>query len=209
MNMTNKHQLNTITTEQVREAYNKQIKNQEWNFFDERKHVEDLLCQRFNFLILAFSLFITAFSTINGETNKLIILIIGFIVILLISLTIIRAYYKLDVNLKILYKLQEAEDSDNYCYGYNAMSIIDNEIKMKTRNKKRWFLLNNMNKTIGVWIPLTFITLFGIGIIAMSVNIWKIDEEVSTTDAIIRNSQTLETPHRIQNVPILKPYDNK
>ena len=208
MSYTDKHQLFTITKSQLREAYKKQIENKQWNFFDERKHVENLLCQRFNFLILAFSLFVTSFSTIDEKIYKFIVLIIGFIVIVLISLTIIRAFYKLDVNLKILYKLQEAEDSDdNNCVGYNAMSIIDNEIKMKTKTSKRWLLLNNMNKMIGIWIPLAFIAIFGLGIITMGFNIWGMGKEAPTSNDTNHNHK-IETPITIPKAPVITPSNN-
>ena len=179
MGTKNKHQLNSkeFTSEFLRKAYNKQIEKKEWSFYDERKHVEELLCQRFNYLIVAFSLFVTAFASINGRINKLIILFTGFVILTLISLTIRRAYLKLDINLKILYKLQNADDpeanwNDN-CY--NAMSIIDKEIKTRP------LPLKNMNKTIGLWIPLAFISIFGIGIITICLNIWKLDSSSTNT----------------------------
>ena len=190
MGTKNKHQLNTkeFTTDYLDWAYKKQLEESKWNFYDERKHVEELLCQRFNYLIVAFSLFVTAFASINGRTNKLIILFTGFIILVLISLTIRRAYLKLDINLKILYKLQGAKDSEDEwnqdCY--NAMSIIDKEVET------RLLPLKNMNKTIGFWIPLAFVSIFGIGIITICLNIWKIDS--SNTNSIEQASISTDNP---------------
>lgn len=199
MGTKNKHQLNTkgFTPDYLNTTYKKQLKENVWNFYDERKHVEELLCQRFNYLIIAFSLFVTAFASINGRTNKLIILITGFVILVLISLTIRRAYLKLDINLKILYKLQEAKDpEDEWNFNcYNAMSIIDKEIETRP------LPLKNMNKTIGFWIPLAFVSIFGIGIIAICLNIWKIDSSnknsIEQTSISAKNSidDNKEVPH--------------
>ena len=206
MGTKNKHQLNTkvFTSDYLNSTYKKQLQEKVWNFYDERKHVEELLCQRFNYLIVAFSLFVTAFASINGRTNKLIILITGFIILVLISLTIRRAYLKLDINLKILYKLQEAKDPEEEwnpdCY--NAMSIIDKEIRTRP------LPLKNMNKTIGFWIPLAFISIFGIGIIAICLNMWNIDS--SNANSIEQTS--ISTNNSIDNkeVPYFEyPANNK
>lgn len=64
--------------------------------------------------------------------------------------------------------MQEANDTEKEkCVGYNAMSIIDNEV-----NNNGKLGLKNMNKTIGVRIPLVFIAIFGFGIIALGLKIW-------------------------------------
>ena len=177
----NKNKLKTATHERLNEAYKKQVKEHEWTFFDERKHMEELVCQRFNYMLLAFSLFVTAFATIEGRCNKVIVLIVGLLVLLPISLTVMRAYLKLDILLKIVNKLQgvkesnssdsslsdtSSSDSSEECY--NAMWFVDKEIET------RKFPMRNMVKYIGVWIPLIFIILFAIGIIALKTGFWKI-----------------------------------
>lgn len=165
----NKHQLVTIKQEELVEAYKKQIENHVWNFFDERKHVEDLLCQRFNYLILAFSLFTTAFATIDGKCNRIVILSAGIVVLTALGCTVYRAYLKLDINLKILHKLQDAgmdDDSSERTTGYNAMAIIDKEVR------KRRVQLINMNKAIGIGIPLLLVVLYIIGILFIAMGWW-------------------------------------
>ena len=159
-----KHSLKTISVEELKDAYKKQCEKGEWNFYDERKHIEDLLCQRFNYLILAFSLFTTAFATIEGKNNKLVVLIVGLVVLALLGGTVRRAYLKLDINLKILHKLQDADadDTAERNPGYNVLAIVDKEVKTRP------FQLVNVNKFIGVWIPLVLLLCFAVGIIAIA-----------------------------------------
>ncbi len=91
-----------ITKEEIQKAYQFQLKNSDWTFYSEREFVEYILSQRFNYLVLLYSLFITAFAMIRGENNKIIVLFIGFLVVSMMGLTIYRVYVKLMLNLEIL-----------------------------------------------------------------------------------------------------------
>ena len=165
-----KHSLETISVEELKGAYKKQCEKGEWNFYDERKHIEDLLCQRFNYLILAFSLFTTAFATIEGKNNKLVVLIVGLVILTLLGGTVRRAYLKLDINLKILHKLQDADtdDTTERAPGYNVLAIVDKEVKTRP------FQFVNMNKAIGFWIPLSLLLCFAVGIVAIAFGWWSV-----------------------------------
>lgn len=162
----NHHNLLTISSKELKNAYKKQQKMNEWNFFDERKHMEKLLCTRFNYLILVFSLFVTAFATVKDKTEKIVILSTGLLILILVSLTVRRAYLKLDINLKILHKLQKNNCNESKS-GYNAMSIIDKEVQT------RCVPLNGTNKLIGFWIPLILILLFMFGLLFVGAGWWS------------------------------------
>ena len=99
-----------------------------WTFWDERVQVENLLCQRFNFLILSYSLFIAAFAVIPDKLSKIILLFLGFVVMLLLSIFVRRAWSKLDFNLKCLFVLHEE---------YNGIRFIDQKVRSKKNAKKK------------------------------------------------------------------------
>lgn len=147
-----------ITDEEVRNAFAKQKSFETWNFYDEREFIENLLSQRFNYLLLVYSLFITAFAAIDGKENKLIILGTGIALNFLISLTIYRGYVKLDVNLKILHSLWDD----------HVFPIIRKE------TNARKFRLFDVNPFIGIYIPLLCIISLIIAFVLIYFNIWTI-----------------------------------
>ena len=79
-----------------------------------------------------------------------------------------RAYLKLDILLKIVNKLQDAEGPNSSENCYNAMWFVDEEMKTIKLPMK------NMVKAIGVWIPLEFVIIFVIGIVTLLTGIWDI-----------------------------------
>ena len=153
-----KKKFNVLTKKEIREAYKFQQENLDWTFYSEREFVENLFSNRFNYLLLVYSLFVTAFATISGKENKLILLSIGLFIVLLISLTIYRAYVKLIINLKILHNLPQK----------HVFPII-----AKETNSKGIFGLGNVNPIIGIVIPLVFIISLVIAIILISIDFWK------------------------------------
>src|SRR5258706_8865986 len=96
--------LNTISQERLQRAIIDQEKTG-WTFYSEREFIESLFNQRFNYLIVMFSLFITAAASVSSKQNLLIVLFLGLTFSFLMSLTIYRAYVKLIILLDILYKL--------------------------------------------------------------------------------------------------------
>ncbi len=147
----------TITKEEIQEAYEFQRTLTDWTFYSEREFVENLFSNRFNYLLIAYSLFVTAFAAINGKSNKLIILGLGLFVTILISLTIYRAYIKLIINLKILHHLNDK----------HVFPMIGKETKAKGA-----LALWNVNPIIGIIIPCVLIFSFIIAIILISCNFW-------------------------------------
>lgn len=66
-----------------------------WNLSQERVHLENLFCQRFNFFIVLFSLVVAGAANANTQVKLAALLWIGFFLCALISLTIYRNYVKL------------------------------------------------------------------------------------------------------------------
>ena len=73
---------------------NKYFKPEDWNMSDEREFMENLLCQRFNFFLILFSLFLTAAFTAQNKITTGLVLAVGSFVCLLVWLTIYRAHWK-------------------------------------------------------------------------------------------------------------------
>ncbi len=147
-----KDKLQILTVDEVRRAFRKQL-HYKWTFYDERKFIENLLSNRFNFLLVAYSFFLISMVTLyncdltclaNNPKDaftikmKLImrISVLGFFVIGMIFISIAKIYYKLITILKILYKLGD----------YHVFPLVEKEVKYYTN-------LGNVNILIGLIIP--------------------------------------------------------
>lgn len=149
-----------INPEEVKSAYEFQRKNSDWTFYQEREFVEYILSQRFNYLVLLYSLFLTAFSMTDGRQNKVIILTIGLLIVSLMGLTIYRVYIKLLINLDILDNL-----GDMHTFHF---------IRSKA-NKNKWDKLFSVNPIIGKWLPLFFSLSFLAALILVASGIYTFD----------------------------------
>ena len=129
--------LNTIDPQKIIDTLKAQ-KELDWSYFSEREFVENLVCQRFNYFIIAFSLFITAAATVNKPISLGIILGLGIIVLLAIWLTIIHSYIWLDIVFKILHNLPQKN---------HLFEVIRIEHLTRIRH-------TSVNKWIGIFIPL-------------------------------------------------------
>jgi hypothetical protein len=147
------------TEYKIKKAYNYQKKNG-WTFFNEREHTETILHSRFNFLLLAYSLFINAYFWVKDNNDyindRLTILIIGLIIVFLLSIGIYKAYTRLMILFDILYNLNE----------YDIFPFVYNEYKKTTLNR-----IFPRNAIIGYIVPIIMILSLVIGIIY---NIWKL-----------------------------------
>ena len=115
-----------------------QRENYGWDFNSERELMENLFCQRFNFLLVIYSLFVTAAATTTSQQTLNIVLTLGALLTILVCLTIWRAYVKLIVNLRILYNLPQ-----------HAFEFIGAEVKeLGARG------LFGVNSIIGLWVPI-------------------------------------------------------
>ena len=144
------HALNTLSRKEIQEAFEYQKKNIGWDFYSEREFVENLFSQRFNYLIVMYSVFLTAAAASSSHKNLIIVLSLGVIMVFLVALTVFRAYKKLMVNLKILHKLDK----------YHVFPIIEKEIQ--TNGYKGLF---GVNPIVGWVIPLFCTSTLFIGLI--------------------------------------------
>ena len=149
-----------ISIEDAKVAFIKQQEFGIWDFYSEREFLENLMSQRFNYLLLIYSLFITAFAAIDGKVNRLIIIVLGFIFITLVSFTVYRAYFKVIILLKILHNLWDD----------HVIPFTDKEV-----NEYKFAALGNVNPLIGIWIPLLCIASFIAAFILIIFNIWIVD----------------------------------
>lgn len=93
--------------QEVRKKYEEQKNNTDWTLYSERELYVNITNNRFNFLLIFYSLIITAFSTIKGTINKIIILSIGFLIVFSLTIAVIRIINKLQFVIKLLKKLDE------------------------------------------------------------------------------------------------------
>lgn len=77
-----------------------------WNLSQEREFSENLLCQRFNFFLVVFSLVAAGAAGANTQRMLLSLLLIGFFICLLLALTIYRNHVKLDWIHQTLHKVE-------------------------------------------------------------------------------------------------------
>jgi hypothetical protein len=133
-----------IDKRRIREAYNWQ-QSRGWSFYLEREFIENLMANRFNCLLVMYSLFITAFVGASNARIKVIILILGLIITLLVSLTIYRVYVKLIILLKFLHDLEEND----------VVPFVDREV-----DAMKYFAFFGVNRFIAIIIPCIFIFSF-------------------------------------------------
>jgi hypothetical protein len=149
--------IKTLTKEEILSIFKFQQENTGWTFYSEREFIENLFNQRFNYLIIMYSLFLTAAATVNTKQNLLIVLWLGLLFTSLVSMTIYRAFVKLIIILRILYKLEN-----------HVLQVVDKEM-----TTWRWKKLFRANQIVGIIIPLIILFTFVLGIILTSCNIIK------------------------------------
>lgn len=108
-----------------------------WSMSEEREFMEKLLCQRFNFFLLTFSLILTAAFTTSSGNDRTLILLAGDILAILIGFTILRAHIKHHFIMTGLYSRKE-----------HPAAIVNNAI-----NKMGPDSLFTVSRMIGIWIP--------------------------------------------------------
>lgn len=114
------------------------LKLGDWNLSDEREFMENLLCQRFNFFLVMFSLIMTAAFTSQSDIGRTLILGTGALLSIMVWLTIYRAHVKHHWIMQYLY------DKTNH-----PAAIVD-----KTVKKGGWKSLFSVSCLIGIVIPL-------------------------------------------------------
>jgi len=115
-----------------------QAQKPEWSMSDERAFVENLVCTRFNFFLLFFSLVIGGMATISNPLHFKIVLALGSVISFGLALAIFRAQIKLEIALKRLSRSKPQHPAH----------ILDQEAK----KIKRWWN-RSTRKLIGCCIP--------------------------------------------------------
>jgi hypothetical protein len=104
----NKEPLKTITIREFRNAAEYQLKTG-WTFYDEEEKTVTSLHNRFNFLLLSYSLFLTSYCMVNNKVDKLTILIIGSLITFFLFIGLVRVRTRLIILLDILHHLDDKE----------------------------------------------------------------------------------------------------
>lgn len=175
----------------IRRAYKLQKKEKKedgsgWDFWEERLQIENLLCQRFNYLILCYSLFITAFAVIPDKSSKIILLSVGLVVMSLITVFVRRAWIKLDYNLKCLFVLRNK---------YNGIEMIDQYAAERGKRIDRILKRFNIqyNQIIGSIIPIFLCISLALGILAIALELWDGGATSNTTTSSCNNAQVIQS----------------
>ena len=93
---------------EIKEAYEYQKKSG-WTFNDDRELMETTFHNRFNFILLAYSLFITAYFGTNDINDRLTVLAIGFIILFLMTIGNYKAYTRFNTLFEILHYLDDKD----------------------------------------------------------------------------------------------------
>jgi hypothetical protein len=114
----------------------------EWNLSKERAFIEDILCQRFNFLLVFYSLILAGAFTAASPRYVSLALTLGTCITLPLAVTIARVQHRLDCIIEHLDKQHPAEMTKGW-----------------TREKEppliwRFFAKESKRQWIGYWIPL-------------------------------------------------------
>lgn len=150
------HPLLTLSEDEVKAAYDAQCSKGAWTFSDERQFAENLFCQRFNFLLVVYSLIIAGAASTSSALLFKIILSVGLVVTVLTSCTVWRSYAKVIVTLQILYRIAE-----------HPISVVHRE------NQARHVLQRSfaVNLVLGVLIPLFCSASLLLGVILAVTNV--------------------------------------
>lgn len=128
--------LKKYSVEELKLALDHQRDKQSWTFFDEREFMENLMCQRFNFLLVFYSIFVAAAASTTNQRLLVAVLMTGAIVTAAVWGMIWRAFVKVDIAITTCYRLEKS-----------AISIIDEEANLRHKT------LFKVNPLIAKWIP--------------------------------------------------------
>jgi len=105
--LTTKEKLKKRTKVQLIQAYNIQKKSHGWTFYNENDIVQRTLENRFNFLLVVYTLFLGAYFQSKYDIDKFFILIIGILLIWFLRLGIRRTTNRFNITLDIVHSLEE------------------------------------------------------------------------------------------------------
>jgi Na+/glutamate symporter len=113
----------------------------EWNMSQEREFMENLLCQRFNFFLVLYSLTIAGAFNASTSINMVILLLLGFVVCCLVACTVYRAHVKHHWIMQRFYKGD---------YGNEHPIKVVNDAMIE----KGWKAGRSVSKLVGIVVPL-------------------------------------------------------
>ena len=137
--LTTKDKIKTKTKDQLIQAYNIQKKSHGWTFYNENDIVQRTLENRFNFLLVVYTLFLGAFFQSKYDIDKIFILIIGIFLIWFLRLGISRTTNRFNITLDIVHSLEENDVSP----------IIHKENGFRHPNETKY----RNNSIMGKYIP--------------------------------------------------------
>jgi hypothetical protein len=129
----------TVSEEDLAGVHRRQYDKYEWNLSSERQFMENLFCQRFNFLLVGFSLVVTAAASANTQTKLVAVLGVGALITVLTSFSIWRAYEKLVIVFTMLYRLED-----------HPLTMVGAEHDARPAFRRVF----RVNPLLGRWIPL-------------------------------------------------------
>jgi membrane protein YdbS with pleckstrin-like domain len=145
------------------------------NLDQERYHTENLINNRFNFLLIIFSATIASLATNSSMFVKLIIFIISLVICFLITLTIARA------QLKYNEYFEQTKNDENH-----PVKLNDDKI-----NRTKYFLINKSKKNIiGFYIPLIIVGILLIAVVFIVLDLFfgiKIIKFITETNNVFGN----------------------
>ena len=81
----------------------------DWTMSQEREFMEHMVGQRFNFLVLIYSVIVAGALNSNQQSHMQIILGVGFVITFLVSYTVFRVYRKHDILCSTLFRMRGAK----------------------------------------------------------------------------------------------------
>lgn len=116
----------------------------DWDLSQERQFIENLLCQRFDFLLLFYSLVVAGAFQTNSQLNFAVAFTVGAAICSLLAVSIFRTHNKLDL---VLEKI-ESIDKDH------PSAFTEREGKKRAATKPfTWLIRGSGRHLVGYWIP--------------------------------------------------------
>ena len=138
-----------ITADEIKKAYDYQ-QGVGWTFYNEMEVLGSTINNRFNFLLVAYSLFLNAYFMVKDRNDKITILVIGLIIIFLLSIVIFRSHTRFTILFNILRNLDDR----------NVLPFINKEYE--TKGIYRFFSHNTIT---GFIVPMVMLLSIIVGLI--------------------------------------------
>ncbi|MFN0196051.1 MAG: hypothetical protein ACKVT0_04855 [Planctomycetaceae bacterium] len=119
-----------------------------WDLSQERQFIENLLCQRFNFLLVFYSLIVAGSLTTSVFANFIAVLFLGALICSLLVLPTARAQYRLNAILNFL------KHQDGHACNISDKLIEDEKSLEGLCCCLRLIVKYSQRNWIGYWIPM-------------------------------------------------------